>query len=35
MGLEPTAPFDKYYIQMQALQVLVAAKTGLALYDLQ
>lgn len=35
MGLEPTAPFDEYYLQMQALQVLVTAKTGLALYDLR
>jgi hypothetical protein len=35
MGLEPTVPFDEHYLQMQALQVLVAAKTGLALYDLR
>lgn len=35
MGLEPTVPFEEHYVQMQALQVLVAAKTGLALYDLR
>jgi len=34
-GLEPTIPRDEYNRQMQALLSLVAAKTGLPLYDLR
>lgn len=34
VGLEPMIPFDEHYVQMQALQTLVVAKTGLVLYDL-
>jgi hypothetical protein len=35
VDLEPTIPHDKYNRQMQALLSLVAAKTGLPLYDLR
>ncbi len=35
VGLEPTIPRDEYNRQMQALLSLVAAKTGLPLYDLR
>jgi hypothetical protein len=34
-GLEPTIPHDEYNQQMQALLSLVAAMTGLQLYDLR
>jgi hypothetical protein len=35
VGLKPTLPPEEYNRQMVALLSLVAAKTGLALYDLQ
>jgi len=35
VGLEPTIPHDEYNRQMQELLSLVAAKTGLPLYDLR
>ncbi len=35
VDLEPTVPHDEYNRQMQALLSLVAAKTGLPLYDLR
>jgi hypothetical protein len=35
VGLEPTVSIDEHYGQMQALTALVAAKTGLPLYDLR
>ncbi len=35
VGLEPTVSIDEHYGQMQALAELVAAKTGLPLYDLR
>jgi len=35
VGLEPTIPHDEYNWQMRALLSLVAARTGLTLYDLR
>jgi hypothetical protein len=35
VGLEPTVSIDEHYGPMQALVELVAAKTGLPLYDLR
>jgi len=35
VGLEPTVSIDEHYGQMQVLAELVAAKTGLPLYDLR
>jgi hypothetical protein len=34
LGLEPVIPFDEYNREMQDLFSLVAARTGLPLYDL-
>ena len=35
LGLKPTLPLDEYNRQMQALLSLIAARTGLPLYDLR
>jgi hypothetical protein len=35
LGLKPTIPLDEYNRQMQALLSLIAARTGLPLYDLR
>ena len=35
MSLVPTVPLDDYHRQMQALNGLIVARTGLPLYDLR